>query len=620
LLAVACENSAIQTYEAPGARLVAELEGHQGHVRRMAFAPVGQLLASAGADGTTRLWDPVSANRLVQAQGRMLGFDATGTRLAYQKGGAVGAWEVADGGECRLLHDRRLGNRGFGSSWRPFTGPYRVNFHPSGRLMASSDVDGARLWDVASGHEVAFLRMTGPCQSALFRPDGTELITYGWDGLHTWPLRPDSSEGPWQVGPPRRLDFPADNRGYLQCAWAPSGRTLAVVDGLRKRVVLVRDAGRSQQVLNGHPEPDWIAFSPDERWLAAASFLENEVRVWDVATGRTAWRHVEGDRARYGSHVAFSPDGAWLVTGGENAYQFSHVGTWERGRSIPRQQPDKLAGPLAFRGDGRLLAIVRSPEAVQLLDPEKGREVATLTPPQPGLPMTIHLSGLAFSRDGRYLAGATYTSLIYLWDLRQVRARLAAAGLDWDLPPDPAAAAPIGAPHRSAEVQVRGDESLAASGFDDCLKVPGALEAEDLPLLAHSNCNQAIQDIEPFDRRRWSNGRQRLFTEAHRGAYAELELPVVTAGRYLLAVYFTRAPDYGQLVVSIDGQVVGKPFDAYRAEVWPPERAEFGEVRLTAGRHRLRFTAVGQNPRAVGYNMGSDCVQLQPIEDDKGTR
>src|SRR5207302_89351 len=88
---------------------------------------------------------------------------------------------------------------------------------------------------------------------------------------------------------------------------------------------------------------------------------------------------------------------------------------------------------LAFSRDGRLLAITPTPQEVRLVDPATGLELATLTAPD-----RHGISWLCFSPDGCQLAAATQDSLIQLWDLRTIRARLAALQLDWDRPPYPA--------------------------------------------------------------------------------------------------------------------------------------------------------------------------------------
>jgi hypothetical protein len=493
--------------------------------------------------------------------------------------------------------------------WPLFAGPVQVDFSPDGQFLSSCNLDGVRLWDASSGRELAFVRMTNLCESAVFQPGGTCLVTYGPDGLLRWPLRAavPGSDNAWQLGPPRRLDVPTDNQYHRRSTWAPSGKALAAIDDVRKRVVyLTGDDLKPTALLDGHPWAAEVALSPDGRWVAAASFFANEVRVWDAQTSRTVWRHSEGDRLRYATRVAFSPDGSWLVTGGETAYQFWRVGTWEPGLSILRQQPIKMSGALAFRPDGRALAIAGSPEIVQLLDAATGEELATLTPPHAG-----PVSWLAFSPDGNRLAVARYDSLICLWDLGLVRRRLAGAGLDWEphspLPPEQAE------PPLVPVMHTVGAEALAGTTAEHCLKVPDALEAEALRLIEYANCNQSIQDMALWDRRRWSNGRQLLLDFTRKGGYAELELPVAATGRYRLAAYFTQNVNLGQIAVSLDGRVLGEPFDGYAGEVRAPQRVEYGEVELTAGNHRLRFTAVGRNPRAIGYDMGIDCIQLQPV-------
>jgi tetratricopeptide (TPR) repeat protein len=87
---------------------------------------------------------------------------------------------------------------------------------------------------------------------------------------------------------------------------------------------------------------------------------------------------------------------------------------------------------VAFSRDGQLLAILPTPQEVRLLDPNTGLELATLTAPDRHM-----ILGLCFSPDGCQLAAGTQHSLVQLWDLRTIRARLAALGLDWDRPPYP---------------------------------------------------------------------------------------------------------------------------------------------------------------------------------------
>ena len=72
-------------------------------------------------------------------------------------------------------------------------------------------------------------------------------------------------------------------------------------------------------------------------------------------------------------------------------------------------------------------------QLVLLVDPDSGRELATLEPP-PESPQDV--GRLAFSPDGSRLA-VPIDNEILVWDLRLIRAQLAEMGLDWDAPPLP---------------------------------------------------------------------------------------------------------------------------------------------------------------------------------------
>src|SRR5262249_40782426 len=126
------------------------------------------------------------------------------------------------------------------------------------------------------------------------------------------------------------------------------------------------------------------------------------------------------------------------------------------------------------------------------------------------------------------------------------------------------------------------------------------LEAEHLPVLESHRCQVSRQWMKPWGVNKWSNGYQ-LLCLANQAGYVVLEIAVPTGGKYRLGISFTKAPDFGVVEVALDGNKIGKPFDGFNANVIPSGSVDYGIVELSAGKHRLRITAVDRNPRSGNY-------------------
>ncbi|WP_420836711.1 WD40 repeat domain-containing protein, partial [Calidithermus terrae] len=89
LLAVGTDNGRIQVFQLRqgGAEAVAQLQGHSGEVRGLAFRPGSGVLLSGSRDGTVRLWDAAKGTSLASKSEGVpvsgVAFDPAGQRLAY---------------------------------------------------------------------------------------------------------------------------------------------------------------------------------------------------------------------------------------------------------------------------------------------------------------------------------------------------------------------------------------------------------------------------------------------------------------------------------------------------------------------------------------------------------
>ncbi len=412
-LATAGDDGTIKLWNLLGQQL-AGWKGHLGIVYDVCFSPNGQLLATAGRDGTARLWN-LSGQQIAQFDGHSgwvysVSFSPDGQLLATAGAGlTVRLWNLS------------------GQQIAQFDGHHKevwsVSFSPDGQFLATAGRDStARLWNL-SGQQIAqFDGHQGTVWSVSFSPNGQFLATAGADGTaRLWNLSGQQlAQLEGHQNWVRSVSFNPDGQ-YLATAgydgtarlWNLSGQQLAqfkghigAVLGLsfspdEQRLVTVGGDGKARlwdlsekhlPQLKGHQGKVWsVSFSPNGQFLATAS-SDGTARLWDLSGQQLA--QMDGHQGSVWT-VSFSPDGQYLVTTGSDRT----ARLW----NLAGQQQAKLDAHqgwvtrVTFSPDGQRLATVGREGTAKLWD-LSGQLISQVIPHQ-GWVWSV-----SFSPDGQLVA------------------------------------------------------------------------------------------------------------------------------------------------------------------------------------------------------------------------
>ncbi|MDQ3279919.1 MAG: WD40 repeat domain-containing protein [Acidobacteriota bacterium] len=417
---------------------------HDNVVTDVAFDPRGRTLVTAG-DRTPRVWDAKSGRFLFP----LTGHESNSGPVAFS---ADGRWIATGGWEPRArLWDAETGRLLTTLTLPPYTHTSNsvtaVMFSGDGKLLlTTSDGDKTtRIWSMPDGRPLREIDSGG--RVARFNPQGTLLVTIGWDGTAevretgTWTrvavltghpgihdaifsangdriatVSNESATRIWQIVPTLThyiavplVELRQPDEPINELAFSADGRALLGGGS---------DSAFLWDITQGTPEvstpalgerANRLAVSADGRWLALAAL--KSVTVWDTRSWKQVRRFVRPEDFRGG--IAFSPDGRFLAVTGVRARVWRTADWGVVDAPLEAEAPARrgVAADVAFSADGSTFALAAVGEPVTLWRVATWRRVATLPPD------FLSFETVAFAPNGRTIfVGGAQTATV--WELR----------------------------------------------------------------------------------------------------------------------------------------------------------------------------------------------------------
>ncbi|EPX63244.1 High-affnity carbon uptake protein Hat/HatR [Cystobacter fuscus DSM 2262] len=274
--------------------------GHTRPVKIATFSPNGTQVLTASDDGTARLWrihgDPPPPFFDVETNSWPAATPSPdGSLIVIATNNTAEIWRIEDKKRLAVLPDHKA----------------LVNsavFSPDGtQLLTASDDGSARLWRTdGTGTPLVFQHSRQALTSAIFSPDGTHILTVSSSTARLWRANGEATS----------FVFPSPGEDHPPAIFSPDGTHVLIIS--EDNVVRLWPTSRS-----GSP----VVFSGHQGQVNSAVFSPDGSRILIASTNRTAriWRVHEPDKSivlpgHTGevNSAVFSSDGSRVLTASDD--------------------------------------------------------------------------------------------------------------------------------------------------------------------------------------------------------------------------------------------------------------------------------------------------------------
>lgn len=333
---------------------------HTHFAQRVIVSSDGQWIASTGYDKVVRIWDSVSGNQMLE-----IPLEANGSAISFN--------DMAD------------------------------------RIIAADENGNISIWDISTlSSRIGYIEFTEFVREARFTPDGKYLIVNA-DDYNVWRI-PAEQSGEFIDGTKGDVILTADSLTY-DTAISPDSNWVAVVeldteDTQKNRGTLASIDGRTQHPLNHGGEVTAIAFTNDNQYVVTAG-ADGLIWFWNL----NGEKQFSLDNSEPVNSLQVSTSGSLLFAGLDNK-----IKVWDTTKQelvTELVQPGEI-NVIAMNSTGTLLATGSTENNVFLWDVSADNKPIQFK-------SLLQLNGeprsLAFSPDGRWLAGGGFTGFAYLWEI-----------------------------------------------------------------------------------------------------------------------------------------------------------------------------------------------------------